>query len=75
MQYPGGDRIKLGDTVLLEGRARGVVVGLIDERVYSPPYVPADWDYLRAGVLIVADDGGLMHYNGPDEAWELLSRA
>jgi len=74
MQYPGGDRIELGDTVLLEGQARGTVVGLIDEGAYSPPYLASEWDYLGAGVLIEADDAGLTHYNGPDEAWKLLSR-
>lgn len=75
MIYPSGERIQLGDVVLLEGRARGVVVGVIDDATYTAPYTAENWDYLKTGVLIEADDAGLMHYEVPDEAWVLISRA
>ncbi len=75
MQYSDGDKIELGDAVLLEGGAHGVIVGTIEEGAFLPPYVAAEWSYLGRGVLIDSDDAGLMHYGEPDEAWRLLGRA
>ena len=71
MQYPRGKRIELGDTVRLEGRAKGIVVGLIDDATYAA----SEWGYLGTGVLVEADDAGLIHYPAPDATWELISRA
>lgn len=75
MQYPSGEKIKLGDTVRLEGRAQGVVVGLIDDATYAAPYAASEWGYLGTGVLVEADDAGLTHYPAPDGVWELIARA
>ena len=74
VQYPAGDRIRLGDTLLLEGGVHGIVVGIIDEGTYAAAYVPAEWAYLGTGLLVEADDAGLTNYEAPRDAWALISR-
>lgn len=74
MQYRSGEPIEVGDIVLLEGQARGVVVGLMDQAAYAAPYTAAEWGYLGTGVLIESDDAGLTHYELPNHAWVLVSR-
>jgi hypothetical protein len=74
MDYPSGHRVVLGDTLQLEGGAKGLVVGIIDEGAFAPPYVSTEWAYLGAGVLVDAEDAGLTHYEVPHAAWFLVSR-
>lgn len=75
MHYPNGEPIELGDTVFLEGGARGVIVGVIDDGTYVAPHTAESWDYLRTGVLVDADDAGLTHYQSPHNSWVLIARA
>ena len=46
MEYASGYLIVLGDTLQLEAGAKGVVVGIIADGAYAPPYIRAEWAYL-----------------------------
>ena len=74
MRYASGDSVEIGDSVRLEGGARGVVVGLIATAAYAPPYNAKEWEYLGSGVLVEAEDAGLSHYEVPNREWVLVAR-
>jgi hypothetical protein len=66
MTYSGGIEIHVGDVVAIGERGKGTVVANIDRREYSASHTAAEWGYLRTGVMIDTDFGGLVHY--PDQA-------
>ena len=74
MRYSDGNEALVGDTVLIDGKYKGTVVASIDANVYSTEAPKEQWEYLKKGVLINTDFGGLIHY--PDTAIEhiVLSR-
>ena len=74
MNYPNGDKIKLGDTLKLWDGCTGVVVFSIDDDQYSEDFSKKDWGYLKVGVLIDTDAAGLVHYEEPESSFELISR-
>ena len=58
MKYPDGTNMKKGDRVLISGKYHGTVmvnIGGLD----NPN---GDWAYLKSGVMIDTDFGGLVHY-------------
>ena len=75
MKYPDGQDVKLGDTVALQKDQQGVVVCSIDTGEYSDAYPPAQWNYLKNGVLIKFPSYGLIHYKEPDPDLRLVARA
>ena len=75
MKYGDGSRVAIGDRVKLWADQYGVVVCSIDTGEYTKAYPKAAWSYLHSGVLIKTDDGGLFHYNEPDEDFELVRAA
>jgi hypothetical protein len=78
MRYLDGQEIRVGDVVAIDTKHRGTVVGCIDTSQYAEPHSAAQWSYLKSGVIVDTDFGGLVHY--PDqnaieaEGFRLLSR-
>ena len=74
MLYRGGEEARAGDTVLIGGAHKSLVVASIDNGTYLPGY--EGWEYLEKGVLIDTPFGGLVHYPEPlGEVIELMQRA
>lgn len=74
MKYPNGKDVHVGDRVKLWKDCYGVVVCSIDADEYSEEYPREDWEYLKQGVVINSDKGGVIHYLEPDEDFELVER-
>jgi hypothetical protein len=64
--YGDGNEARVGDVVSIDGKYRGVVVGVIDRGEYREPHKAEDWAYLGGGIVVDTDFGGLIHY--PDQA-------
>ncbi len=75
MNYPTGERVRLGDSVRMNGNAEGVVVCVLEDGGYSDAYPKSDWDYLEEGVLIDFPKLGLIHFQALDEDIVLIARA
>ncbi|WP_315388970.1 hypothetical protein [uncultured Stenotrophomonas sp.] len=76
-----GRRIRIGDSVLLEGD-KGVVVCDYDQWECLSGY--EDWltreelvggGFLSSGVMIETAGVGMVHYRGPDDEIEFVARA
>jgi hypothetical protein len=74
MNYPDGKKVLAGDKVKLWEGCYGIVVCSIDDDQYIPEYPKSEWAYLKRGVLINSDKGGLIHLIEPDEDIELIER-
>ena len=59
------ETVRVGDAVSI-GSGKGVVVACIDSAEYSAEHSREQWSYLRGGVMIDTDFGGLVHY--PDQS-------
>ena len=68
MKYSDGNEAQLGDLVLIDGKYKGTVVASIGAGQYSAAAPKEQWAYLKTGILIDTDFGGLVHY--PDVASE-----
>lgn len=69
--------IEIGDKVLLDKKYSGVVKAIIEEEKFSDDCPKEAWSYLKAGILIDTDFGGLVQYqkeNIENEPIELISR-
>ena len=64
----------LGDVLKLWEGCVGVVVCSIDDGEYSPKYPEEDWSYLKSGILIDSDQGGLVHYSKAESSFALIRR-
>ena len=71
----GGDyvQMRLGDGG--HGWRDGVIVCSVDSDEYDVDYPREHWSSLGAGVLILFDDFGLVHYAESDEDIRLVARA
>ena len=77
MKYRDGKEVKLGDEVIIDSKYSGVVVADIDNSKYSESEPKEKWEYLKSGVIINTDFGGLVHYqeeNLKEEEIELKAR-
>jgi hypothetical protein len=72
MKYPDGRDILPGDLMLIGGKYQGRVIACID----SGRYLPGEdcWSYLGRGIMVETDLAGLIHYDKPEEHFELLQR-
>jgi len=76
MLYTDGSEAMLGDEVAISGNYRGVVVASMDHAEYSAAYPEAQWAYLKKGVLMETDFGGLVYYEDSEhEHFALIRRA
>ena len=79
MRYASGQDVLPGDRVQIESRFKGTVVACIDTAAYLPPHTHEQWGYLKGGVMIDTDFGGLVHYPDQsdldDESVTLVERA
>lgn len=73
MNYPDGQKVRVGDLVSLGGHS-GTVVCSIDDAVYSDAHSEAQWAYLGKGVMIEFGDLGLIHYVEPEPDLQLMRR-
>lgn len=78
----GGENIVVGDSVLVEGDIRGVVICDFDNWQCLSGY--EGWlskeemlggGFLSSGVLIETDEIGIVHYAVPDEEIVLVARS
>lgn len=77
MKYTDGNQAKVGDKVLIDSQHYGLVVADIDGNEYSVDLPREQWGYLKSGVIINTEFGGLVHYeqgNLVSEPIELVSR-
>ncbi len=62
MQYENGDSIQVGDEVSIDTKYNGTVVANIESGEYSTSHTKEQWCYLKTGVLIDTDFGGIVYY-------------
>jgi hypothetical protein len=78
VRYASGQEVLPGDEVRIDTRYRGTVVACIAERISLPPHAPDEWSFLKTGVMIDTDFGGMVHYPGEsdlaDDEVELVER-
>ncbi|ENU24189.1 hypothetical protein F993_01505 [Acinetobacter proteolyticus] len=74
MNYQTGEMIELCDYVELSGDMTGVVVVIVEESQYSKSYPKEEWNYLKSGLLILADQAGLVHVPHLSEDIKLISK-
>jgi hypothetical protein len=60
LNYADGLLIEPGDLILVDGTDRGRVVSSIDTGKHLPGH--DGWAYLREGIMVDTDFGGLVHY-------------
>jgi len=75
MYYSDGKPIEIGDKVSLDKKYSGVVKA--EEAKFSDECPKETWSYLKSGIVIDTDFGGLVQYqkeNIEDEPIELISR-
>jgi hypothetical protein len=78
VRYASGQDVLPGDIVRIDVKHRGTVIACIAEALCLPTHSPDEWAFLKGGVMIDTDFGGLVHY--PDEGdladdnVELISR-
>jgi hypothetical protein len=74
MTYSDGNESAIGDAVLIGGQYRGLVVACIDAGTALPGH--EDWGYLKFGIMVDTDFGGLVHYADIEqEDMRLVQRA
>jgi len=56
--------LRIGDRVA-DGTMSGTVVAVIETGEFSADQTAADWAYLKAGVLVMTEKAGLIHYPDP----------
>lgn len=60
MKYSDGKEAKAGDEIQISGIYNGLVVVCIDSGDYLPGH--ESWDYLKHGIMVDTDFGGLVYY-------------
>ncbi len=76
MFYSDSNEARVGDTIAIDEKYSGVVVAVIDTNEFSENYPVEQWAYLREGILVDTDFGGLVHYQSTEhEKILLISRA
>jgi hypothetical protein len=74
MKYADKSIMRLGDRIIISVTFRGVVVADIDGAEYSNEFSKEQWEYLKAGVLIDTDFGGIVHDQQNDSHGEIFER-
>jgi hypothetical protein len=74
MHYFDGNEAHLGDVVLIDGKYKGTVVASMDTNEYSDAHPKEQWGYLKKGVMIDTEFGGLVHYTEPNQEHMVLTR-
>jgi hypothetical protein len=75
MNYPNGEKIKVGDTLKLWEDCIGEVVCAIEDNEFTDKFTREDWNYLDGGILISTNAAGLIHYTEPEKTFSLIRRA
>lgn len=68
------EKVELGDKVDLGNGDAAIIVGVIDENLYSEECPKSDWEYLKSGLLILTRDSILLHYPKIEYEIKLISR-
>jgi hypothetical protein len=74
MKYDNGSEVRLGDLVDIGKGEIGVVIAIIDDRLFSEGYSSDNWPVFQSGVMIETVQSGPVHYDFPDEDTILLKR-
>jgi hypothetical protein len=75
MKYSDGQKIQVGDRVILGSGGDGVVVADIGAGIFSPTFAKKDWSYLEYGIIIEFSKLGVIHFAEVDIDLVFLSRA
>lgn len=74
MKFDDGQYIALGDSIRIAGTYHGRVVACMDTGEYLPGQ--EGWAYLREGIMVDSDFGGLVRYTASSaDRLELIERA
>lgn len=74
MKYANGSDIEPGDIIQIASIYRGKVIASMDTGRYLPG--EDGWAYLREGIMVDTDFGGLVHYTAETaEDFVLLERS
>lgn len=68
------EKVELGDKIDLGDGDTAIIVGVIDESLYSEEYPKSDWEYLKSGLLMLARDSILLRYPKIEGKIKLISR-
>ena len=60
MKFPDGTDIEPGDLIQIDTKYRGRVIASMDTGRYLPG--EEGWSYLKVGIMVDTDFGGLVHY-------------
>ena len=60
MRYVDGQLARVGDLIQIDEQYRGRVIACIDTGEYMPG--EESWEYLKVGMMVDTDFGGLVHY-------------
>ena len=60
MKFSDGTDIEPGDLIQIDGKYRGRVIASMDTNKYLAG--KDSWSYLRVGIMVGTDFGGLVHY-------------
>ena len=66
MKYSNGKSLKLEDEVTLDKKYTGVIKAIIEEGLFSEEHTEEAWSYLKTGIIIDTDFGGIVHYQESD---------
>ena len=66
MFYPSGDIVQVGDFIKIDIKYHGVILAVIDDGQYLDECTKDAWSYLKSGLLVNTDFGGLVHYQESD---------
>ncbi len=72
MKYTDGNHARVGDRVIIANKYKGVVVANMDDHEYSSEHPKEQWSYLKQGVMIDTDFGGLVHYQQESLVGEII---
>jgi hypothetical protein len=74
MRYSDGNEVKAGDVVQIDTTYSGTVIACMETNDYLPG--EEDWAYLKEGIMVNTDFGGLVHYvSGSVDELRLIHRA
>lgn len=74
MNYSNGQKVCIGDRVMLWGKSYGIVVFSIDTDEYSEAFPKAEWENLGNGVMVDSEEAELIHFPEEDSDLQLVER-
>jgi hypothetical protein len=61
MKYSDGNEAMIGDEISIDTKYRGLVVACMDSNTFLSGH--ESWSYLKHGIMVDTNFGGLVHYS------------